>query len=37
MQLCPCSYANTFFVLAFKIPLILTIYGHLAGDLMFFY
>ena len=30
MQRYPCSCANTFIVLAFKIPLILTICGHLA-------
>ena len=28
--------ANTFIFLTFKIPLILTIYGHLAGNLNFF-
>ena len=28
MQLFPCSCDYTFIVLAFKIPLILTIYGH---------
>ena len=35
MQRYPCSCANTFIVLAFKIPLILTIYGYLAGNLNF--
>ena len=30
MQRCPCSCANTFIFLGFKIFLILTIYGHLA-------
>ena len=36
MQRYPCSCANTFIVLAFKIPLILTIYDYLAGNLNFF-
>ena len=36
MQRCPCSCANTFIVLAFKISLIVTIYGHLAGNVNFF-
>ena len=31
MQLFPCSFDNTFIVLAFKIALILTIYGHVGG------
>ena len=34
MQLFPCSCDNTFIVLAFKIPLILTIYGHV-GEIWF--
>ena len=36
MQLFPCSCDNTFIVLAFKIPPILTIYGHLGGNLISF-
>ena len=37
MQLRLFCVANTFIVLAFKIPLILTIYGHVApGNLNFF-
>ena len=36
MQLFPCSCDNTFIVLAFKIPLILTIYGHVGGNLISF-
>ena len=36
MQLCPCSCDNTFIVLAFKITLILTIYGHLGENLISF-
>ena len=36
LQHCPCSCANTFIVLAFKISLIVTIYGHLAENLNFF-
>ena len=36
MQLCLFSVANTFIVFAFKTPLILTIYGHVAGNLNFF-
>ena len=35
MKRCPCSCANTFIVLTFKIPLILTLYGHLTGSLNF--
>ena len=31
MQLCLFSVAITFIVFAFKTPLILTIYGHVAG------
>ena len=34
MQLAACD--NTFIVLAFKIPLILTIYGHVGGNLISF-
>ena len=33
MQLFPCSCDNTFIILAFKIPLILTIYGHVGENL----
>ena len=36
MQLCPCSEADTFIFLAFEMTLILTIYGHLAVNLIFF-
>ena len=36
MQLCLFSVVNTFIVFAFKTPLILTIYGHVAGNLNFF-
>ena len=36
MQLFPCSCDNTFIVLAFKIPLILTIYGHVGKNLISF-
>ena len=36
MHLCLFSVANTFIVFAFKTPLILTIYGHVEGDLNFF-
>ena len=36
MQLCLFSVANTFIVFAFKTPSILTIYGHVAGNLKFF-
>ena len=36
MQLFSCSCDNTFIVLAFKIPLILTIYGHVGGNLISF-
>ena len=36
MQLFPCSFDNTFIVLAFKIALILTIYGHVGGNLISF-
>ena len=36
MQLCLFSVANTFIVFAFKALLILTIYGHVAGNLNFF-
>ena len=37
MQLFPCSCDNTFIVLEFKIPLILTIYGQVGGKFDFFY
>ena len=36
MQRCPFSCAITFIVLAFKIPLILTIYGNLAENSNFY-
>ena len=36
MQLFPCSCDNTFIILAFKIPLILTIYGHVGENLISF-
>ena len=36
MQLFPCSFDNTFIVLAFKIALILTIYGHVGENLISF-
>ena len=36
MQLFPCSCDNTFIALAFKIPLILTIYGYFGGNLTSF-
>ena len=36
MQLFLCSFDNTFIVLAFKIALILTIYGHVGGNLISF-
>ena len=36
MQLFPCSCDNTFIVLAFKIHLILTIYGHVGENLVSF-
>ena len=36
MRLFPCSCDNTFIVLAFKFPLILTIYGHVRGNLISF-
>ena len=36
MQLCLFSVVNTFIVFAFKTPLILTLYGHVAGNLNFF-
>ena len=35
-QRCPWSCATTFIVLGFKIPLIWTIYGHLAVNLILF-
>ena len=35
MQLCLFSGANAFIVFAFKYPLSLTIYGHVAGNLNF--
>ena len=36
MQLFPCSCDNAFIILAFKIPLILTIYGHVEENLISF-
>ena len=36
MQLFPCFCDNTFIVLAFKIALILTIYGHVGENLISF-
>ena len=36
MQLCLFSVASTFIVFALKTPLILTIYGHVEGNLNFF-
>ena len=36
MQLFPCFCDNTFIFLAFKIPLILTIYDHVGGNLISF-
>ena len=36
MQLFPCFCDNPFIVLAFKIPLILTIYGQVRGNLISF-
>ena len=35
MQRCPCYCANTFIVLALKVPLILAFFGHLTGNLNF--
>ena len=36
MRLFPCSCDNTFIVLAFKFSLILTIHGHVGGNLISF-
>ena len=36
MRLFPCSCDNTFIVLAFKFPLILTMYGHVGENLISF-
>ena len=36
MQLFPCSCDSTFIILGFKIPLILTIYGHVRKNLISF-
>ena len=36
MRLFPCSCDNTFIVLSFKFPLILTIHGHVGGNLISF-
>ena len=35
--ICLFFVANTFIVFGFKAPLILTIYGHVAGNLNFFH